>query len=114
MPLIGQDAIVANFQVIRKLLRVDAVTEVVVYETDDPQIVMIEFAGHGEGLVTRESYDQSYISVIRVRDGRIVHDKDYRNPIALLRTLNGEAIMQVVAIRKYQMKAARPPLPAAQ
>jgi hypothetical protein len=52
--LVGRDAIVAIFQIIRKLLRIDNVTEVVVYKTDDPQVVMIEFAGHGEGLVTRE------------------------------------------------------------
>jgi hypothetical protein len=97
-PLVGRDAIVANFQIIRKLLRIDNVTEVVVYNTDDPQVVMIEFAGHGEGLITGEPYDQRYISVIRVRDGHIVHYKDYWNPLALLRTLKGEQIMKAVAM----------------
>lgn len=52
-PLVGRDAIVANFQIIRKLLRIDSVTDVVVYQTDDPQVIMIEFAGHGEGLMTK-------------------------------------------------------------
>jgi ketosteroid isomerase-like protein len=97
-PLVGRDAIVANFQIIRKLLRVDNVTEVVVHETDDPQVVMIEFAGHGEGLITREPYDQRYISVVRVSEGHIVHYKDYWNPLALLRTLKGEEVMKAVAM----------------
>jgi hypothetical protein len=35
--------------------------------------------------------------VIRVRDGHIVHDKDYWNPLALLRTLKGEEVMKAVA-----------------
>ena len=74
-PLLGPDAIVADFQMIRKLLRIDNVTEVVVYKTDDPQVVMIEFAWHGEGLITKKPYDQRYISVIRLRDAHIVHYK---------------------------------------
>ena len=97
-PLVGRDAIVANFQIVRKLLRVDSVTEVVVHETNDPQVVMIEFAGHGEGLITKEPYDQRYISVIRVRAGHIVHYKDYWNPLALLRTLKGAEVMKTIAM----------------
>ena len=97
-PLVGREAIVANFQIIRRLLRIDNVTEVVVYKTDDPQVVMVEFAGHGEGIITREPYDQRYISVIRLRDGHIAHYKDYWNPLALLRTLKGEGIMKAVAM----------------
>ncbi len=97
-PLVGRDAIIANFQIIRKLLRIDNVTDVVVHEMDDPQVVMLEFAGHGEGLITGEAYEQRYISVIRVRDGHIVHYKDYWNPLALLRTLKGQEIMKAVAM----------------
>lgn len=97
-PLVGRDAIIANFQIIRKLLRIDNVTDVVVHKTDDPQVVMIEFAGHGEGLLTGEPYEQRYISVIRVRDGYIVHYKDYWNPLALLRTLKGQEVMKAVAM----------------
>jgi hypothetical protein len=58
---------------------------------------MIEFAGHGEGLITKEPHDQRYISVIRVRDGHITHYKDYWNPLALLRPLKGEEVMKAVA-----------------
>ncbi|HEY6734912.1 MAG TPA: nuclear transport factor 2 family protein [Roseiarcus sp.] len=97
-PLVGRDAIVANFQVIRKLLRIDNVTDVVVHETNNTQVVMIEFAGHGEGLITGEAYEQRYVSVIQVRDGHIVHYKDYWNPLALLRTLKGQEIMKTVAM----------------
>lgn len=97
-PLVGRDAIVANFQIIRKLLRVDTVTDVVVHETADPQLVMLEFAGHGEGLITGEPYEQRYVSVIRLREGYIVHYKDYWNPLALLRTLKGEEILTALTM----------------
>ena len=85
----GRDAIVANFQRIRKLLRIDSVADVSEIKTSDPDVVVLEFSGRGEGVITRETYDQRYISVIRMRDGSIVHYKDYWNPIALLRAVKG-------------------------
>ncbi len=97
-PLVGRDAIVANFQVIRKLLRIDSVTDVVAYEMNDPQLVVLEFAGHGEGLNTGEDYEQRYISMIRLRDGRIAHYKDYWNPLTFLRTTMGRQSVEAAAM----------------
>ena len=88
-PIAGRDAIVANFQRIRKLLRIDSVADVSEIEASDPDMVVLEFSGRGEGVVTKEAYNQRYISVIRMRDGSIVHYKDYWNPIALLQAVKG-------------------------
>jgi len=88
-PIAGRDAIVANFQRIRKLLRIDGVADVAEIEVSDPDMVVLEFSGRGEGLLTKEAYNQRYISVIRMRDGNIVHYKDYWNPIAFLRAVKG-------------------------
>ena len=88
-PIAGRAAIVANFQRLRKLLRIDGVADVAEIEVSDPNTVVLEFSGRGEGVITNEAYDQRYISVIRMRDGNIVHYKDYWNPIALLRAVKG-------------------------
>ena len=88
-PIAGRNAIVANFQRLRKLLRVDAVTGVSEIAVSDPDMIVLEFSGRGEGVITKEAYDQRYISVIRMRDGNIVHYKDYWNPIALVRAVKG-------------------------
>ena len=88
-PMVGRAAIIANFQIIRKLLRVDGVADISEIEASDPDVVVLEFTGHGEGLTTEEAYDQRYISVIRLRDGDIVHCKDYWNPIAFLQAVKG-------------------------
>ena len=88
-PVAGRDAIIANFQRIRKLLRIAGVSDVSEIEVRDPDVVVLEFSGRGEGLITGEVYDQRYISVIRMRDGSIVHYRDYWNPIALLRAVKG-------------------------
>ena len=88
-PIAGRDAIVANFERLRRLLRIDGVAHVSEIATTDPEMVVLEFSGRGEGVITKEVYDQRYVSVIRMRDGHFVHYKDYWNPIALLRAIGG-------------------------
>ena len=90
----GRDAIIANFQRIRKILRIDSVAEVSEIGGFDPNVVVIEFTGHGEGLTTGESYDQRYISVIQMRDGSIVRYRDYWNPLCVLQAVKGRKMMQ--------------------
>ncbi len=94
----GRDAIAAHFQTATKLIKLNTMSHVVTHETSDPEVIIVEFAGSGQGLATGEPYDQRYISVIRVRDGDIVHYKDYWNPIAVLRTIKGEDIMKAFAV----------------
>ena len=89
-PIVGRDAIAANLAQIRKLFRIDGLTDAVEIETTDPDLIVIEFSGFGEGLLTKEPYDQKYMSVIKMRDGYITHYKDYWNPIALVRTIKGK------------------------
>ena len=97
-PVVGREAIVANFERIRKLLRSDGVADVSEIEVGDPNVVVIEFTGQGEGVVTGEAYNQRYISVIHMRDRSIVRYKDYWNPIALLQAVNGHATTRELAI----------------
>jgi len=97
-PIAGRDAIIANFQRIRKLLRVDGVADVSEIEVRDPDMVVLEFSGRGEGVLTKETYNQRYISVIHMRDGNIVHYKDYWNPIALLRAVKGSETTRAFTI----------------
>ncbi len=97
-PIAGRDAIIANFQRIRKLLRIDGVADVSEIEVSDPDMVVLEFSGRGEGILTKEAYNQRYISVIRMRDGNIAHYKDYWNPIAFLRAVKGSETTKAFTI----------------
>ena len=97
-PIAGREAIVANFQRIRPLLRIDGVTNVTEIQVNDPEVVVLEFSGYGEGVVTGEAYDQRYISVIRLRDRNIVLYKDYWNPISFVRAVKGVAALKELTI----------------
>jgi ketosteroid isomerase-like protein len=50
---------------------------VVVHETLDPEVVVVEFELHGEVLATGDGYRLPYVQVARDRDGAIVSFRDY-------------------------------------
>lgn len=86
----GRAALAAYLAGVASLIAIDTLVTTAVHPSTDPEVVVIEFAATGRGTATDAPYDQSYISVIRTRDGRIVHYRDYWNSIAA--TGGGEAI----------------------
>ena len=67
--------------------RYTAVDEVQIYETIDPEKVIVEYRLHGEMLETNEQFSVRYAMIMTIRDGLIVHTRDYTDPIAGARLL---------------------------
>jgi uncharacterized protein len=65
----------------RDLLAMDGV-DLVVRETDDPEVVVTEIEHYGHSNVLDGPYRFRALGVIRVRDGEIVSYDDYMDPIA--------------------------------
>jgi ketosteroid isomerase-like protein len=61
------------------------VTEV--HPTTDPDTVVAEFTSEGEVTTTGKSYTNTYITVMRFRDGLITHQKEFYNPNAATEAL---------------------------
>jgi len=95
----GREALSARLNFLSGLIEFSSVSDVVKHETSDPEVFILEFAGFGKGLATGEPYEQRYISVIRIRNGQIIHYKDYWNPIAVLRTMKGLKFVESLAAR---------------
>jgi ketosteroid isomerase-like protein len=70
----------------RGLLDMDGV-DLIVRETDDPEVVVAEIEHHGTVVATGEPYRFRSLGIIRVRDGWIVSYDDYMNPIAMAELL---------------------------
>ena len=51
--------------------------------------VVFEFSCRGRGVATGLPYDQDYISVVTLREGRITRYRDYWNPLVALSALGG-------------------------
>jgi len=67
--------------------RYERLSNVTIHETGDPEVVITEYQLHGEMTSTREPFSVRFVMVLTVRDGHIVHSRDYSDPIAGARLL---------------------------
>ncbi|ANS75949.1 hypothetical protein AWM70_16270 [Paenibacillus yonginensis] len=65
-----------------KVLEITSFTSPVIHTAADAPVFFAQFEGSGKNLVTGKPYEQSYISVAEVQDGKIVRYQDYWNPLA--------------------------------
>ena len=77
----------ARFQAGAASRRYNGLANVTIHETADPQVVVTEYELHGEMTATGEPFSARFAMVITVRDGHIVHSRDYSDPIAGARLL---------------------------
>ncbi|WP_433512690.1 nuclear transport factor 2 family protein [Nonomuraea sp. CA-143628] len=79
----GREELRARFKAAEGVLRWERTENVLVHETADPEVVIVEYDIHGSLVASGRSVVLSYIMVIRVRDGLIVHSRDYGNPMGM-------------------------------
>ena len=83
----GIAALADHLTRLEPMLKLREFTLRAVHPSDDT--VIIEFSCDGSGIATGLPYDQDYISVVTLRDGRISHYRDYWNPLVALSALGG-------------------------
>jgi ketosteroid isomerase-like protein len=62
--------------------------DVVLHETTDPDVVVVEYAAHGTAVATGAPFRQTVVAVIRFEDGLITTYRDYLDPLPLMALLN--------------------------
>ena len=72
----------ARYQAGRAKRLYKGLSNVVIYETTDPEVVIVEYELHGEFTETAEPFSMRFLMILTIRDGQIVHSRDYSNPIA--------------------------------
>ncbi|MCP2341235.1 nuclear transport factor 2 family protein [Actinomadura rupiterrae] len=63
-------------------LRYESYRDVTIHETADPEVIIVERKAVGSSTATGRDFALPNIVVLRVRDGRIVHFRDYVNVLA--------------------------------
>jgi uncharacterized protein len=66
----------------RSLLEIEGV-DMIVRDTDDPEVVVVEIEHHGHSHGSSGPYRFRALGIVRVRDGEIVEYDDYMDPIAM-------------------------------
>jgi ketosteroid isomerase-like protein len=85
--LVGRDDLAAHLAQLGPLLEFDEFQLEAAHVCGDTEV--LEFTCKGRGVKTGVAYDQTYISVVTIRHGRIARYKDYWNPLVALAALGG-------------------------
>lgn len=64
-------------------VRFDAIRDVVIHDTADPEVIVVEYVMVGTFTVTGQQAAAPFVSVLRVRNGKIAHWREYQNPLAM-------------------------------
>jgi uncharacterized protein len=76
--------------------RYNRAVDVRIHETADPEVVVVEYRLEGRKVADDSPFSLAFVMVVTVRDGLIVHSRDYSNPIDGARLL--DRIPQLVAL----------------
>lgn len=55
----------------------------------DPGLIVVEIAGKGRIISTGRAYNARYVWVMRTNEGKLIHMRDYWNPLAALEARGG-------------------------
>lgn len=81
----GRDAIREHFRGYHHILWLDAVDHDIVHPLPDG--LVLEYRSRGRGTQTGKPYNNQYVSILTVRDRKIVNWRDYSNKLAVLETV---------------------------
>ena len=85
--LVGAEAIRAHLANLPDQIRILKIGVPTVHHTLKPGVLILEYEVRGQAVTSGRPYDQRYINVITLRDGRIVNFRDYWNPLVVLEAL---------------------------
>ncbi|WP_172195014.1 nuclear transport factor 2 family protein [Saccharibacillus qingshengii] len=66
-----------------KVFVIRSFSEPVIHRSADGPVFTAEFEAHGTMLQSGKSYDQQYISVVELKDDKIIRYQDYWNPLSV-------------------------------
>ena len=88
--LAGQEAIREySRRVMASPLRLEDFEVAKLYQTEDPEVVITEMRAKGTVTTTGRSFTTTSVQIIRIRNGHIVHSRDFADP-RILEDVTGE------------------------
>jgi ketosteroid isomerase-like protein len=84
----GRANLMASLSGYGKTIKVHSADALVVHRSQDSRVVILEYEVHGKILSTGGAYDNRFISVITIEEGKIVHWRDYMDSLAAWTALN--------------------------
>jgi uncharacterized protein len=78
----GRADLMAQFRGYCNNIELQSADKLITHKTDNGQVVVIEYEVHGTILATGVKYNNRFCSIVRIRDRRIAHWRDYMDSLA--------------------------------
>ncbi|MFD8339294.1 nuclear transport factor 2 family protein [Streptomyces solisilvae] len=83
----GRAALIELYRGYGDTLYLDGAGDLSVHHDREASVAVLEYAAHGKVVATGAKYENRYISVIGIKDRKIVWWRDYLDPYAVLQAL---------------------------
>jgi ketosteroid isomerase-like protein len=78
----GRDALMALYSGYGKSTVLHSGDALIVHRSQDPRVLILEYEVHGKKISTGNPYGNRFISVVTIKDRKIVHWRDYMDSLA--------------------------------
>jgi len=79
----GRQSIIDLYSGYDDYMRVHSADNLRIYRDPEASIVVLEYEVHGESVQIRRPYNNRFVSIITVTNTKVVHWRDYLDPIAV-------------------------------
>jgi len=81
--VVGRQAVAELYRPYGTTFLLDHCDELAVHHDPVTGVVVLEYASHGRAVPTDAPYDNHFISVLTIVDRKIIHWRDYLDPLAV-------------------------------
>lgn len=85
----SKEALSPYIQGIIKDLEIVNIAHQQIHLTQDPDTIIVEISGEGRIISTGHTFNAKYVWVMTTKNGKLVHMRDYWNPLAALDVRGG-------------------------
>lgn len=85
----GKAALLPYIQGVMNNLEILSISRQEIYLTQDLDLIIAEVTGEGRIISTGRSFKAGYVWIMRTKNGKLIHMRDYWNPLAALEARGG-------------------------
>ncbi len=79
----GRQSIIDLYSDYGSVMAVHSADNLRVYRDPEASVVVLEYEVHGESAQTGRPYDNRFVSVVTIKDGKVTWWRDYLDPLAV-------------------------------
>jgi len=87
----GRTDLMTRFRGYGNNIELQSADKLIIHETDGGNVIVIEYEVHGTILATGVSYNNRFCSIIRIKNRKIAHWRDYMDSLAAWNALTPRA-----------------------